>query len=170
MDLPKILEQLKNEQFESIAGTNLRLRIPLTEKLMNEVARPRVEASDSVEHFHIHIQSGNVLVLELRVVALLGIKLKRSIRSHIQPNIDFQNKPVLQLVVENKLEKKLLNLFQEKIEELLPTGIDLADDTLKLKLDQLMKEQGFGYLIPLVQNIQVESVHGTLYLNVEVCR
>lgn len=165
------LNALLEQPAAALAGTDLRVVLPLTRSLLNEVlaARP---ADTPVQQLLIDPESGNRFRVHLTAHAPIVGSVTRRILFSPGPPVTFGDQPWLRFDILDGLgflDRSLISLLQGQIESRLPSGIELTSSYLRLHVPALLNHLGYQQLVPLLRRLEVgsEANRIVLYLHLK---
>jgi len=170
LDAKTIADQLKADNFQELRGTHIHAVIPITENLLNAVVTRKAKQVGMVEEMAIHLPGGNRLVLSVKAkvpTKLFGIKIpvNKAIEMEVAREVPMQPSPRLQLrIVEglSGLEKVIIGWLENLISRLLPGEITMAQDTITIDFESLLREQGLEYTANMIESISIDGEPGRL--------
>jgi len=167
--LPLTLTKVLKDPHQYLGGTDLKITLPVSRTLLNEVlaARP---ADVPVNELLIDPEAGNSFNLHLDVKAPLIGSVKRKITFEPGPAVTFPGQPWLHFEITDGfrlLDKPIIKLMQGQIADRLPKGIELTSDHLRLHVPALLTSAGYQTLVPLIKSLRLTSEANALVLNVQ---
>lgn len=150
-----------------LAGTDLRVHLPIGRALLNEIlaARP---ADTPVEELYADPDEDNRLHLHLTATAPVVGRVRRRITFVPGPAVSFPDQPWLHLSIADGFkffDKPLIGLMQGQIEQRLPEGVEFTAQHLRLHLPALLRRAGYQALVPLIHRLQLRSEPNQLILD-----
>ncbi len=158
-DLPPPLQALLADPKAHLAGTDIKLVLPLARTLLNEIlaARP---ADTPVEELLLDPDADDFLHVHLEVQAPVIGRVRRRITLRPQGAVAFPDQPWLHLDITDGfrfIDKPILKLMQGQLADKLPRGIELTADHLRLHVPALLTAAGYQKLVPLLRHLQLSS-------------
>jgi hypothetical protein len=169
-DLPQPLQTLLNNPEAHLEGTNVRIDLPLSRTLLNEILAARPE-DVPVEELLIDPESNNTFNLHLEVKAPVIGLVKRRITFRPSGPVVFPSQPWLHLDITDGfrfMDKPIIKLMQGQIAEKLPRGIELTSDHLRLHVPALLTAAGYQKLVPLMKHFQLRSEANRLVIELHL--
>lgn len=153
-----------------LAGTDLRVVLPLSRTLLNEVldARP---ADTPVQELMLDPDDGNLAHLHLQVKAPVVGTVRRKLTLRPGGPVSFPDQPWLHIDITDgfrMLDKPVIKLMQRQIAEKLPKSIELTADHLRLHVPAVLTAAGYQSLVPLVKRLQLQSRANQLVLTLHL--
>ncbi|WP_116125671.1 hypothetical protein [Lewinella sp. IMCC34183] len=154
----------------ALAGTDLRITLPLTRALLNELlaARP---ANTPVRELLIDPNARNCFRVFVKAQAPVLGTVSRQILFAPGLPVSFPDQPWLRFDIKDGLgflDRSLISLLQGMIESKLPKGVELTSNYLRLHVPALMTDLGYQQLVPLVQLLSVKSEANRLILDLHL--
>lgn len=169
-DSPSPLNTLLAAPQEHLAGTDLRIVLPLSRTILNEVlaARP---ANTPVKELMLDPDDGNLVHLHLEVKAPVIGSVRRRLTLRPGGPVSFPDQPWLHIDISEgfrMLDKPIIKLMQGQIAERLPKSLELTSNHLRLHIPALLTAMGYQPLVPLVKRLQLESRANKLVLTLHL--
>jgi hypothetical protein len=163
--LTSFLNRLRTGNHADLAGTDLLVRLPVRQRLIN--AALAAQSPAPVRELRIDCGADNLATLHLEVDAPivgrtrreLSLRINGDVRPGQQDIIDIDILAGLQF-----LDKPLINLARGIIAEKLPAGVELTSKRLRIHFSQLLTALDYGYVLPLLDAVRIESHAGQLQL------
>ena len=154
----------------SFAGTDLRITLPLTRTLLNEVlaARP---AGTPIQELYIDPEVGNRFRVHLSANAPVIGRVSRRITLVPGPPVSFPEQPWLRFDITDGLkflDKPLINLVQGQVERRLPRGVDVNSSYVRIHVPALLTHLGYQQLVPLIKELRLTSEANRLLLQLHL--
>ena len=151
----------------ALGGTDLRITLPLTRALLNEVlaARP---PDTPVRELLSDPNSRNRFRVFLKAQAPVVGTISRQILFAPGMPVTFPDQPWLRFNIEEGLgflDRSLISVLQGQIERRLPRGIELTSKYLRIHVPALLNHLGYQQLVPLIQLLEVRSEANLMTLN-----
>lgn len=164
------LSALLQDPRQHLSGTDLRVVLPLSRTLLNEVldARP---ADTPVQELMLDPEEGNLAHLHLQIKAKVIGTVRRKLTLRPGGPVSFPDQPWLHVDITDGfrlLDKPIIKLMQRQIAERLPKSIELTADHLRLHVPAVLKAAGYQSLVPLVKRLQLESKDNQLVLTLHL--
>ncbi|MEM6769226.1 MAG: hypothetical protein AAF597_01470 [Bacteroidota bacterium] len=153
-----------------LSGTDVRLAIPISRRLLNEVlaARP---AEVPIDQLLLNPEANNTVRLHLAVRAPVIGAVKRQLTLRPAGPVSFPQQPWLHVDIVDgfKLfDKPVINLLQRQIDEKLPKSLQITPDYLRLHIPALLKSLGYQAFVPLIKRLKLEARDNQLVVLVHV--
>ena len=158
--LPKhLVSAVIDNPSAALGGTDLRITLPLTRALLNEVlaARP---AETPVRELLVDPNSRNRFRVFLKAQAPVVGTISRQILLAPGMPVTFPDQPWLRFNIEEGLgflDRSLISVLQGQIESRLPRGVELTSKYLRIHVPALLTHLGYQQLVPLIQLLAVRS-------------
>ena len=154
----------------SFAGTDLRITIPLTRALLNQVlaARP---GGTPISELHLDPEAGNKFRVHLAANAPILGRVARRITLVPGPPVSFPEQPWLQFAITDGLkflDKPLINLVQGLVESRLPRGVDINSSLIRIHVPALLTHLGYRQFVPLLHRVHLTSQSNRLLLDIHL--
>jgi len=162
--LPPPIAALLADPQRHLEGTDLKITLPLSRPLLNEVLASRPE-DVPVEELLLDPDEGNLFHLHLAVRAPVLGRGKRRITFQPGPAVSFPDQPWLHLEITDGfgfLDRPILKLMQGQIAQRLPKGVELTSDHLRLHIPALLTSAGYQKLLPLLHHFELKSIANRL--------
>lgn len=168
--IPAPLRALLDHPAAHLAGTDVKLRLPIGRSLLNEVldARP---ADTPVKELLLDPEANNLVNLHLGVKAPVLGSVRRKITFRPKGSVTFPNQPWLHFDITDgfkMFDKPIIKLMQGQIAERLPKGIELTSDHLRLHVPALLTSAGYQSLVPLIKDLRLTSEANVLILQLHL--
>lgn len=164
---PRVLHligQLRASRLSDLEGARISASIPVSERLLNQVAAGFVPANAPVREVSVHPRAGNRLGVRARVA-------RAAFLPPVTINMEIERQAVLPdgpLVVRILTAPGLVSLLGAAfpLGAMLPPGIILQDQRLLVDVRALIERQGYGELLPYLESIRVTTEPGRLLVDV----
>lgn len=153
-----------------LAGTDVRITLPVSRTLLNEVlaARP---AGTPVKELMLDPDDGNLAHLHLEIKAPVIGTIRRRLTLRPGGPVSFPDQPWLQIDITDgfrMLDKPVIRLLQSQVADKLPKGVEVTSSHLRLHVPALMTAAGYQALVPLIKRLQLESKANQLVLTLHL--
>lgn len=168
-DLPAPLQAILTNP-EHLSGTDVRLTIPISRRLINEVldARP---PNTPVQQLMLDPEDGNLAHLHLAVKAPVVGDVKRRLTLRPGGPVSFPDHPWLKVDIVDGfrlLDKPIIKLMQRQIDERLPRSLQITSSYLRLHVPALLRTLELEALIPMIKHLQLHSRSNQIVLLVHI--
>lgn len=167
---PAALEALLADPARYLAGTDLNVRLPLGQGLLNTVLDARPE-DVPVEHLSLEPLGHNQFILNLEVQAPVVGRVRRAITFSSTGTVSFPDQPWLHLDIVDgfKLfDKPILKLLHGQLAERLPKGVELTTDYLRVHVPALLTAADQQGLVPLIHQLALRSEPQRLIVSLQI--
>lgn len=154
----------------SFTGTDLRITLPLTRTLLNEVLAARPSGTP-IQELYVDPEGGNRFRVHLSANAPVIGRVSRRITLAPGPAVRFPEQPWFHLSIVDGLkflDKPLINLVQGQIERRLPRGVDVSSSYLRIHVPALLTHLGYQQFVPLIQHLELVSAPNRLVLQLHL--
>ncbi len=163
--IERILQPLRAGDTASLAGTDLLIRLPVRQRLIN--AALVAQSPAPVRELRLDCGADNLATLHLEVDAPLVGRTRRELRLRINGDVRPGQQDIIDIDILaglQFLDKPLINLARGIIAERLPAGVELTGKRLRIHFSQLLTALDYGYALPLIDAVRIESHAGQLQL------
>ena len=155
-----LIDQLRASRLSGLEGARISASIPVSERLLNELASAFVPAEAPVREVSVHPRAGNRLGVRARVA-------RAAFLPPVTINLEIERQAILPdspLVVRILTAPGLVSLLGVAfpLAAMLPPGIILQDQRLLVDVRALLERQGYGELLPYLESIRVTTDAGRL--------
>ncbi len=159
-----LIDGLRASHLSGLEGARISASIPVSERLLNELASAFVPAEAPVREVSVHPRAGNRLGVRARV-ARAAFLPPVTINLEIERQATLPDSP---LVVRILTAPGLVSLLGVAfpLAAMLPPGIILRDQRLLVDVRALLERQGYGELLPYLESIRVTTEPGRLLVDV----
>ena len=154
----------------ALAGTDLRLRLPVDRTLLNKILAARPDDTP-LEQLYADPDPGNQLHVHLAADAPIIGTVERRITLMPGPAVSFPDQPWLHFDIVDGfkfLDKPLIKLLGGQLEERLPRGVELTTKYLRLHLPALLTAAGRQALVPLIHRLRLTSEDNKLVIDLHL--
>ena len=155
-----------------LAGATCHAEIPLTASLINRFVADRLSRSKGrISAAVVEVHEGDRLTVHLRPRAALLPPVQVNLQIVAQP--EFPASPVLVLRwslagglgVVAKMASPVLGLF-----DVMPPGTRIDGDLVGIDVAELLRARGFGWALPFIRQLQVNTVETSVRVTIAVAR
>jgi len=171
MDMNSLLDRVREDNFQALSGTAIDGRLPVPEKILNEVALVALKKYKGA----IHIENLRLLVKENnRVDVSFKAKWKMLTKQFnfplsVEKNVRYQDGLRIRLwLPENYKSLGLLLDLMNTIFKYLPTGISIAKRLIDVNLSVLFQNEEFYPLLAFVQSAEIETESGRIWVQFQI--
>ncbi len=154
----------------ALAGTDLRIRLPLDRTLLNKLLEQR-PADGPLDQLYLDPDPGNQVHVHIAVDAPIIGTVERRITLMPGAAVSFPDQPWLQFDIVSGLkflDKPLIKLLSGQLEARLPKGVELTTSYLRFHLPALLTAAGRQALVPLIRELRVTSEDNKLVLDLRL--
>lgn len=155
--------------FSGFAGTDVVVRLPLPEELLNELlAEAVVQKSEAVQQARLSIQDNNWINLNLTVKKWLLTK-NIKLELEVERTVNFAESPKIKIWLSPSqgVLGGLLDLLTNLL-GLLPAGIRITGRLIEIDVRVLLELKGFGEFIRYIKVGEIETQSGVINLTVHL--
>jgi hypothetical protein len=162
--LAELFHRLRSARFQDIAGTRIVADVPLSDDLVNRFIALSLPATAPVRSVAIHPEAGDRFSVRIAPKAALmpSITLKLAIEE--QPRLPESAVLVLRMATLSGL----FGLAGAAIGGLLPPGVKLEGERIRLDLRALAAQHGQGELLDHVSHLRITTEEKRIVLHVEL--
>ena len=167
--LTPLLNRLRSGDTTGLAGTDLLIRLPIRQRLINAVLAEQTPAP--VRELRLELLADNFARLHLEVDAPIVGLTRRELTLRIQGDLRPGQQDILDFDILDGLQffdKPIIKLAQGMLAEKLPAGVELSSKRLRIHFSRLVAELGHGYVLPLLHALRIESHPDRLQLLLHV--
>jgi hypothetical protein len=162
--LRRIIDELRASRFAEVSGARASATIPLPERLLNEIIGALVPGSAPIRDVTVRPQAANRLAVRARLARpdfLPPFNLILEIER--QPQL-----PDSPLVLHVLSFPGLMSLAGAALSmaAVFPPGIRMDRDRVLIDVRTLLERQGYGDLVPCLEDLRVTTEEGRLVLGV----
>ena len=164
-DLFAILRSLQATGFRDVSGAQFSGKIPVSERLINELVAATLPAHVPVREAKVHPEAGDRFAVRLTPKSgfLPSLTIKLTIER--QPELPGSPELVLRLATLGGLFGLASAAFP--IAQLLPPGVRLDGDRIHVDLRAIAAERGAADLIQYLRQLRVHTEEGRLLVHFE---
>lgn len=164
--MTKALDHLLLSPGTDLAGTDLRITLPVSRTLLNEIlaARP---AGTPVRQLLLDPDEGNLAQLHLEVKAPVVGTVRRKLTLRPGGPVSFPHQPWLRVDITDGFrlfDKPVIHLIRGQLADKLPQGVELTANYLRLHVPALLTAAGYQAVVPLIKRLQLEAKANRLVL------
>lgn len=156
--LTSLLNRLRAGDTSGLAGTDLLIRLPLRQRLINVVLAE--QTPPPVRELRMEMLADNHLRLYLEVEAPIVGRTSRELTLRIRGELRPGHQDILDFDILSGLQffdKPIIQLARGIIAEKLPAGVELSSKRLRIHFSQLVTALGHAYALPLLHAVRLES-------------
>ena len=163
-DLNEIVHSLRASGFRDLAGARASASVPVAEPLLNAFIAASLPANAPVRIVTVHPEADDRLSVRIVAKAALipAITLKLMIES--QPRLPDSPVLVLRMVTLGGL----FGLASGAIAGMLPPGVTLAGELIRVDLSSLAHQRGHGEVFDYLERLEVHSEAGRIVLQADL--
>jgi hypothetical protein len=171
--LSELLERQLATGFADLAGTDLRLRLPVRESLVNELlARTVVASSSNIRHLEVAFGPANQLNVRVESSAI-PLSPRLTLEFIVDRAVTLQPSPTIRLILQRQRVTRLLAIILPFVSGLLPPEVHWFSGALIVDIGSLLERNRDDLdvlirLLPFVQSVELDSEPGRMWLNVHV--
>jgi hypothetical protein len=163
--IERLLQRLQAGDLSGLSGTDLLVRLPISQKLLNTAlaARP----ASPVQDIRLELLADNRALLHLEVEAPIVGRTRRELHLRINGDLRPGERDTLDFDIIDGLklfDKPIIQFARGVIEQQLPAGIELNSKRLRIHFSRLVTALGYGYVLPLINAARLESYPEQLQL------
>ncbi len=168
--LPAPVQAVLTAPQDHLAGTDLRITIPVGRNLLNEVlaARP---PDTPVKELYMDQDPGNLLHVHLTAAAPVVGRIKRVLTLRPGPPVSFPDQPWLNFEIVSGfkfIDKPVIRVMQNTIAEKLPKGVEFSSSRLRVHVPAMLTQAGYQQLAPLLHQLEVRGGDNQLIINLHL--
>jgi hypothetical protein len=159
--LAQLFDRLIAGGLSDVAGAEASITLPVSKRLLNELASAAIPVSAPVRDLDITPLDGDRFLVRGRIGPSLLPILKLNVA--IDRQAEFPESPFLVL----RLESTGLMVLARHVVRLitLPTWIHVEGDRIHVNLRALADQHGIGEYVSYIDHLQVRTISGTLMLS-----
>jgi hypothetical protein len=148
--------------YADLAGTDIRLRLPLREPVVNDfLARGIVASHPSIRYLAIAIGQDNRLDVRVESSAI-PLSPRLTLEFIVDRLVSLRPSPTIRLTLQRQRVTRLLAIILPFVSNLLPPEVRWANGALCIDLGMLLQREGLAPLIPFIQSAELESEPGIM--------
>ena len=165
-DLLAILRSLQATQFRDLAGSQVSARVPVSERLINEVVALTLPTNVPIREARVHPEPGDRFSLRVtpRSAFLPALTIKLTIER--QPELPGSPVLVLRMATLGGLVGLASTIFP--IAKMLPPGVRMEGDLIHVDLPALAAERGLADVFQYVRQLRVTTEDGRVIVQAEL--
>jgi hypothetical protein len=156
-----IFQRLIEDNFSELPGLEVDARIPVPERLVNEIITASLAGNKNIEYCRVSIGGQNRVTANLKTPLWpwpLNLKLK------LFREVDFSGSPKVRAFLENNiLLGKLGALFKA-----LPAGIVLYEDQISVDVGSFLQSAEQKRYLQLVKAVEISTEAGRIIFDVKI--
>lgn len=154
----------------ALAGTDLRIHLPLDRALVNKLLAERPSGTP-VRELYLDPDPNGQLHVHIGIDVPVVGRQERRLTLVPGPAVRFPEQPWLEFAITDGfrfLDKPLIGLLRGQLEKRLPRGVEFSADALRLHVPALLTGAGRQELSPLIQELRVTSADNRLVLDLHL--
>lgn len=165
-DLVAILRSLQATQFRDLAGSHVSARIPVSERLINEVVALTLPTNVPIREARVHPEPGDQFSVRVtpRSAFLPSLTVKLAIER--QPELPGSPVLVLRMATLGGLVGLAASVFP--IAQMLPPGVRMEGELIHVDLHAQVAQRGFSNEFRYVRQLRVTTEDGWVIVHAEV--
>jgi hypothetical protein len=156
-----IFQRLIDNNFSELSGFEVNARIPVPERLVNEIIDASLRGNKNIEYCRVSLGGQNRVTANLKTPLWpwsLNLKLK------LFREVDFSGSPKVRAFLENNiLLGRLGALFKA-----LPAGIVLYEDQISVDVGSFLQSQEQRRYLHLVKAVEISTEVGKIIFDVKI--
>lgn len=161
--MPDILRQLRSSGFRDISGSRFTATVPLSESLVNQLIASSLPPNAPVRSVVLQAEAGDRLSVRVSPKAALIPALTLELAIDEQPQLPGSAVLVLRMATLSGL----FGLASGAITGMLPPGVRLDGERIRVDLRTIAHERGLGDVIDYLTQLHVRTEQGRIVLHVE---
>jgi hypothetical protein len=165
-DLLAILRSLQATQFRDLAGSTVSARVPVSERLINEVVALTLPTNVPIREAQVHPEPGDRFSVRVtpRSAFLPSLTIKLTIER--QPELPGSPVLVLRMTTLSGLVGLAAAVFP--IAQMLPPGVRMERDLIHVDLHAMAAQHGVSDLIQYLRQLRVTTEDGRVIVHAEL--
>ena len=164
--LADLLQQLRNTRLQDLGGTRVSAVIPVSSRLINELAAASIPPGAAVREVDVTPLAGDAFSVRIQPRAALLPSLTVRIEIIAQPQMPASPVLVLRMATMGGLFAFAGGAFS--LDRLLPPGVRLDGDRILLDLAALARQHGAADLLEHVKSLKVNTDRGRVVLSLDI--
>ncbi len=156
-----IFQRLVGNGFSELPGMEVNARIPVSERLVNEIIATSLQGNQNIEYCRVSIGGQNRVAANIKTPLWpwsLNLKLK------LFRDVDFSGSPKVRAFLENNvLLGKLGALFNA-----LPPGILLYEDQVSVDLGSFIQTPEQKQILQLIKTVEISTETGKIIFDIRM--
>jgi len=160
--LSEILRHFQSTHFRDLAGTRVSVKVPLSERLINEFVATAIRPGGPVRDVAVHPLDGDAF--SVRVAPRAALLPSVTLRLEIIGQPELPASPVLVLKMATMGGLFGMATAALPIANMLPRGVRLESDRILVDLRAIAAERGLSEMLGYVKRLRVNTVEGRVVL------
>jgi hypothetical protein len=168
--LTAFLARLSEADYADLAGADLRLRLPIRERVLNDLLAATVVASNpKIERLEVQIVEDNLLRI---TVVSPAIPFASRVSVDVTIDREMTVSPSLTLTVFLVREglARWLAVALPFVSSFLPPTVTRHDHAFVIDVGRILQEHGWGAVTPFIRSASLETERGVLWLSLHLAR
>ena len=165
--LRDLLNELQRSRFEDLRGAQASARVPISERLLNELIRQRLPPGGAIRDAHVRPRAGNKIDVQVKL-ARPAFLPPLNITATIEQQPDLPRSPELVLRLSSIPGVMALAGGAAAFFDVLPPGVRMEGDRVRVNIAELARQHGQAYALELVRRLHVTTLEGAVVLEVDV--
>ncbi len=171
--MKSIIKQFQSGNFSALAGSRLKLQLPIRQAILDKVAAEVVRQEDKLESLRLEPQADNRLAIHLETIVKIAIvrkRLKRTLYLALPAHSEPASNPILSMPIVggvSAVEGIIMDVFEKQINQRTPDFVRFHDECIEVNLRAAMAEQGFAALADGLREIDIQTAPGEIIVHVK---
>lgn len=165
--LADVLERLQRSGFADLKGTRASARVPLSERLLNDLISETLPPGGAVRQARLRPRAGNRVDIQVKL-ARPAFLPPLNITAVIERQADLPESPEIVLKLTSLPGVMAFAGGAAAFLNILPPGVRMAGDRVFVHAAELARQQGHADLFALVRRLHVTAEDGAVVLDVDL--
>jgi hypothetical protein len=162
-----LLDRLQRSRFEDMRGTQVSARVPIAERLLNEMIGSTLPAGGAVREVRVRPRSGNKIDVQVKL-ARPAFLPPLNLTAVIERQPEFPRAPELVIRLSSLPGVMSIAGGAAAFFNVLPPGVRMEGDRVVIDMAELSRRHGHDTLLDFVRRLHVTTVDGAMVLEVEL--
>jgi hypothetical protein len=165
--ISELLERLRRSRFEDLRGSQASARIPIAERLLNEVVTTSLPPGGAVREVRVRPRAGNRIDVQVKL-ARPAFLPALNLTATIERQPDLPQSPELVLRLSSLPGVMSFAGGAAAFFNVLPPGVRMDGDRVAIDIAELARRQGQADAFGFVRRLNVSTTDGAVVLDVDL--
>ena len=165
--LRDLLERLQRSNFSDLEGTRASVRVPVAERLLNEVIADNLPRGGAVREARVRPRAANRMDVQVKL-ARPAFLPPLNVTATIERQPEFPRSPEIVLKLGSLPGVMALAGGAAAFFNVLPPGVRMEGERVLVNIAELTRRHGRADVLDLVRRLQVTTEDGVLVLEVDL--
>jgi hypothetical protein len=166
--LTAFLARQEESGYADLAGTDLRLRVPVREGVINDLlARTVLATQPAIRALDVTIDEDNLVQVGF-VSTAIPLAPRLTFELVVDHQLMLTSSPTLTLFLVRRRLTRLLAIALPWLDKLLPPFVSRAEASFAIDVGMLLQQQGLEQLIPFIHAAEFTSERGVIWVDLHL--